>query len=152
MADLAEEISGCTGRLYDPMVNEESEGGADLEIVDETTKAPYTYMVLLATAPTNCNIQGICGAAKDTTLIWLKFTEKLSLASRQAFAIEDCRAGRSTKVERGEYPDDEIRAKNLPWVNGVLQIDFDEELAQKSIPTLIYDRQNPEAGLQRMDR
>jgi hypothetical protein len=46
IVDLAQEISGCTGRLYDSVTNEEYESTPSFEIVDKTERAPYTYLVL----------------------------------------------------------------------------------------------------------
>lgn len=152
IVDLAQEISGCTGNLYDRTVNEDYKSAASFEIVDETEKVPYTYLVLLVSAPPNCNVQGECGAAEspDSTLIWLKLTEDLSLAGKQAFAIDDCRAGRYAEITRNESSDNdyvELQAKDLPWIGDALQIEFSTE---DSIGRLIYDRRNPDAGLQRI--
>ena len=77
----------------------------------------------MVSASPNCNVQGRCGAGgSNTTLLWLKLTRDLRLAGKQAFAIDDCQAGRSARIEREEDPgsDDipdiyfEIRAKDLP--------------------------------------
>lgn len=153
VVDLAQEISGCTGRLYDRSVNEEYESAVSLEIVDETEKAPYTYLVLLTSAPPNCNVQGECGAGgPDSTLIWLKLTENLSLAGKQAFTIDDCRAGRHATITREKGSDNdyfELQAEDLPWIGDALQIEF-KETTGDSIRRLVYDRRNPDAGLQRI--
>lgn len=150
--NLARQISGCTDRTYDHTVNEEYDAGVDFEIVDEIERAPYTYLVLLASAPPNCNIQGMCGAAGlDSTLFWLKVTKDLSLAGKQALAIKDCRAGRyATNVVEtgGEEYFSWIQSKDLPWIGDVLTIEYQEE-GEDSIHRLIYDRQDPEAGFQR---
>ncbi len=128
-------------------------------MVDETEKAPYTYVVLLASAPPNCNIQGECGAGgSDTTLLWLKLSRDLKLADKQAFAIDDCRAGRSARITRetdpkGEIPDIyfEIKAKDLPWKGDVLQIDYEEKPGDAAVVRrLIYDRRDPDAGLKKV--
>lgn len=151
LIDLARDISGCTGRAYDHTVNEEYEASVGFEIVDETEKAPYTYVVLLASAPPNCNVQGQCGAGgPDTTLIWLKLTRGLSLAAKQAFAIDDCRANRYAKIAREDDSEDgyvETQAKDLTWNGDTLQIEF-EEGDETSIRRLVYDRRNPEMGFQ----
>jgi hypothetical protein len=154
VVDLAREISGCTGRRYDLTVNEEHEAGVDFEIVDETEKAAYTYLVLLASAPPNCNVQGHCGGGgSDSTLIWLKVTKDLSLAGKQAFPIDECRAGRFANVFKEEDPEDyyfgTIQAKDLPWIGDLLQIEY-QERDKDSIQRLVYDRQDPEAGLRRI--
>ncbi|HEX4961239.1 MAG TPA: hypothetical protein VF173_10410 [Thermoanaerobaculia bacterium] len=150
VVDLAQEISGCTGRTYDRTVNEEYAGGVGFEIVDETERAPYIYLVLLASAQANCNIQGRCGAAVDSTLIWLKLTRELGLAGKQAFAIADCRAERSARVEGEGDPDFLLEAKDLTWTGDVLQIRYEESAGDsETLWHLIYDRQNPDAGFQR---
>lgn len=152
--NLARQVSGCTGRTYDLTVNEEYEAGVDFEIVDEAEEVPYTYLVLLASAPPNCNVEVHCGAGgADSTLIWLKVTKDLSLAGKQAFAIDDCWAGRFAKVVTEEDPEKPyfgtIQAKDLPWAGDVLQIEYQEE-GEDSIHRLIYDRQAPDAGFRRI--
>ncbi len=148
VVDLSPEISGCTGRVYDLTVKEEWEARVGFEIVDETEKAGYTYIVLLATAPPNCNVQGHCGTAEpDSTLIWLKLAEDLSLAGTQSFAIENCRAVRFVKREDDSY--EAVQAKDLSWTNDILQVDFEEEYSEPSTWRLTYDRREPELGLQK---
>jgi hypothetical protein len=152
VVDLVQEISGCTGRIYDPTVNKEYGSGVVLEIVDETERVPYTYLVLLASAPANCNVQGMCAAAgPDSTLIWLKFAEDLSLAERQAYVIVNCGATYSSVLKALRFDEFHLRiqARDLPWIDDRLQIEF-EEGAQDSIQRLIYDRRNPDAGLQQI--
>jgi hypothetical protein len=150
VVDLVREISGCTGRTYDRTVNEEYEGGAGFEIVDETEKAPYIYLVLLASAQANCNIQGRCGAAMDSTLIWLKLTRELGLVGEQSFAVDDCKAERSARIEGEGDPDFLLKAKDLTWAGDILQIQYEESVGgSETLWRLIYDRQNPGAGFQR---
>lgn len=151
--DLGREISGCKGRLYDPMTKEESEGGVGFEVVDETEKAPYTYVVLFASANPNCNVQGECGAGgEDITLVWLKLTRDLTPAGRQTFAVADCRAGRSVKVEGKDGADLSLQAKDLLWTGDRLQIEYYEQAGSSGtmLRRLIYDRQYPDAGLQKI--
>ena len=155
--DLSREISGCEGPLYDStdngrIVQADVEGGVGLEIVDETEKAPYIYVILLASASPNCNVQGRCGAGgPDLTLLWLKLTRDLKLAGKQDFTIEDCLADRSVTLAAAQGQDQAdqppLRAKDLPWVGDKLQVDF-EEGAEAVKHRLVYDRRNPEAGLQ----
>jgi hypothetical protein len=155
--NLARDISGCPGRVYDPSTNEEFEGGASFEVVDETEKGPYTYVVLLASAAPNCNIQGECGAGgSDTTLLWLKLSRDLKLAGKQAFGIDDCRAGRSARITRetdpeGEIPETyfEIKPKDLPWNGDVLKVDYEQDQGA-TVRRLIYDRRNPDAGFKQV--
>jgi len=79
---------------------------------------PYTYVLLLASAASNCNVQGECGAdGSDSTLFWLKITRDLSLAGKQSFPISDCRAHRVavTTADPGDPNFGTIQAKDLPW-------------------------------------
>jgi hypothetical protein len=149
--DLAQEVAGCTGQLYDPTVEEKSDSDVTFEIVDEAERAPYTYVLLLASAPPNCNVQGMCGAAESaSTLIWLKLTKDLALAGKQAVVLIDCRSDRYAKIPRGDDSDPdafELLAKDLPWSGDSLQIDFDPT-AESPVRRWIYDRKKPEAGLQ----
>src|SRR5690348_7971918 len=73
VVDLAMDIAGCTAKLYDPSDNEKYDSEVRFEVVDEQEKAPYTYVLLLSSASPNCNVQGVCGAAEQSsTLVWLK--------------------------------------------------------------------------------
>jgi hypothetical protein len=151
VVDLTREISGCKGGTFDPSTQEKYPGGPTVEVVDETEKASFTYVLLLASAPPNCNVQGECGAGgEDSTLVWLKIDKELAVADRQAFAISECRAQRSAKVARATEPDDPhfgtIQAKDLPWSGDVLRIEYQE---REGAPRhLSYDRRSPNAGLQ----
>jgi len=145
------EVAGCTGKTYDLSVHEEYAGGVTVEVVDETEKGPFTYVLLLASAPPNCNIQGHCGAGgEDSTLVWLKLDKKLAVADRQAFAISECRAERTAEVPTAMEPDDPnfgtIQVKDLPWNGDVLRIEYQER--EEAPRHLIYDRRSPGAGLQ----
>lgn len=149
--NLGREISGCKGRLYDPMTQESSEAEVGFEIVDETEKPPYTYVLLLASAASNCNVQGECGAdGSDSTLFWLKITRDLSLAGKQSFPISDCRGRRVavTTADPGDPNFGTIQAKDLPWVGDVLQIEFEKgDKDEGKTQRLLYDRRDPNAGL-----
>lgn len=150
VVDLSREISGCKGATFDPSTKEKYPGGPTVEIVDETEKGPFTYVLLLASAPANCDVQGECGAGgPDATLLWLKVDRKLAVVDREAFALNDCRAQRSAKVATAEEPDDpnfgRIVAKDLPWNGDVLRIEYQERETPRH---LSYDRRAPGAGLQ----
>ncbi len=150
VVDLAREISGCKGATVDPSTQEKYPGGPTIEVVDETEQGPFTYVLVLASAPANCNVQGECGAGgPDATLVWLKVDKKLAVVDREAFALNDCRAQRSAKVTTAEEPDDpnfgRILAKDLPWNGDVLRIEYQE---RETTRHLSYDRRAPGAGLQ----
>lgn|GEM_PF-1116361 len=153
--DLGRDISGCTRRLYDPMTKEESDAGVSFEVVDETVKASNTYVLLLASASPNCNVEGRCGAGgPDSTLLWLKLTKGLKLAGKKAVVFEQCTTNRQarlpTTASKAANPDEpaEIKAKDLPWNGDVLQIEYEEGAVEPVlVRRLVYDRRNPEAGL-----
>jgi hypothetical protein len=150
--DLARDISGCTGQQYDRSVDEKYGAGASFGLVDAREKAPYVYVVLVAWAPPNCNVQGRCGAGGwDSTLIWLKLTKNLKLAGKQAFAVENCFEDRSAVNLKEDTDEDAdyfsyMKLKNLPWEGDVLRIEYRE--GEGETRWLVFDRQNPEAGLQ----
>jgi hypothetical protein len=100
--------------------------------------------VLLTSAQSNCNVQGYCGAATDSTLIWLKLGAGLKLEEKQSSVVEDCRANVCVVV-----PDD--GAKEEPAVklaSGKLTVEygntFDDEI--RTLSQLVYDRRFPERG------
>jgi hypothetical protein len=153
--DLARDISGCTGRQYDPTVHETyADTGASFGLVDAREKASFVYVVLVAWAPPNCNIQGRCGAGGwNSTLIWLKLTKNLKLAGKQAFAVDDCFEDRSTVNLKQDTDEDAeyfsyMKINNLPWEGDVLRIEYRE--GEGETRRLVFDRQNPEAGLQKI--
>lgn len=155
VVDLAMDIAGCTAKLYDPSDNEKYDSEVRFEVVDEQEKAPYTYVLLLSSASPNCNVQGVCGAAEQSsTLVWLKLDKDLKLAEKQAFAIIDCRTNQYAKIPARESSEEaalDLHAKDLPWSGDSLQLDFEmDETAEKPVRRLIYDRKKPEAGLQRI--
>jgi len=158
VVDLGRDISGCKGTLYDPTVNEEYEdiSGASYGLVDETEKASYTYVVLLAWAPPNCNTQGHCGAGGwDATLIWLKLSQDLKLEDKQALVLDDCREDRAAVEMLEHEPASEeeegfeyLQAKDLPWDGNVLRVAY--QVGDEKVQRFIYDRRNPDAGFQKV--
>lgn len=147
--NLGPDISGCKSRLYDPMEHVSSDADVRFETVDETRQGAYTYLVLLAGAPPNCNVQGMCGAGEESlTLIWLKLDKDLKLAGKQAFAVDECPVQRLIRIEGKDVlgPDlVEIKARDLPWTGDVLKVEYEEDEG-KTVRRLIYDRRNPDAG------
>ena len=157
VVDLGRDISGCKGTLYDLTVHEEYEdmSGASYGLVDETERAPYTYVVLLAWAPPNCNIEGHCGSGGwDSTLVWLKLSPDLKLAGKQVLVLDDCRGDRSAveMLEPGEQSEEEegfeyLKVKDLPWDGDVLRVAYQNR--DEKVQRFIYDRRNPDAGFQK---
>jgi hypothetical protein len=159
--DLRRDISGCTGTVYDRTVNEEYKdlSGASYGLVDETEKAPYIYVVLIAWAPPNCNVEGHCGAGGwDSTLVWLKLSRDLRLAGKQTLILDDCLADRSaveTLADQGEPSEEEeeerfeyLKAKDLPWEGDVLRVAY--QVGDEKAQRFLYDRRNPDAGFQKV--
>jgi hypothetical protein len=154
--DLTQDISGCTGASYDGEINKVYDSADDFEIVDETEKESFTYLLLLASAPPNCNVQGQCGAADpDATLVWLKLAADLSLAGKQTYVLRACRADTSIVIPEEKQEDYNFRnllAKDLTWAGDVLQVEIEtlefKNEFEKSYERLTYDRRNPDAGLQ----
>ncbi len=147
--NLGTDIAGCKSHLYDPMEHVSSDADVRFETVDETRQGAYTYLVLLAGAPPNCNVQGMCGAGEESlTLIWLKLDKDLKLAGKQAFAVDECPVQRLIRIEGKDVlgPDlVEIKAGDLSWTGDVLNVDYEEHEGE-TVRRLIYDRRNPDAG------
>lgn len=143
---LAEDISGCTGELWDHSTEERFDASPELEVLDEVEAGGFGYLVLMATAQSNCSIQGMCGAATDATLIWLKLSKALDLVDKQTFVLEDCREGRGAKVDLADG--DFLKAKDLPWRGSRLEVAFIEYLTPTEAEgQLTYDRSHPDLGL-----
>ncbi|HLX09206.1 MAG TPA: hypothetical protein VKY89_15240 [Thermoanaerobaculia bacterium] len=151
--DLGPDFAGCKGEMYDPMEKQRWQAAVSIEVVDETASPPFDYLVLLAQAAANCNIQGACGASRgESTLIWLKLTRDLALAGKQAILFDSCDVGRWALIEGGEGgagTEEGFSAKDLRWTGGVLQIDVETDIDDppKKNWRLTYDRRQPEAGL-----
>ena len=148
--NLHPDIGGCVGYLYDPLEHEKlGRVGVTFDLVDDTERASYTYLVLLASSWPNCNVQGRCGApgGEDSSLIWLKLNSDLTLAAKQVLALDDCDSGKSVQIT-GTGPERRLMAKDLPWTGELLQIDY-EVVAGSSDRDwrLIYDRSKPDAGI-----
>lgn len=92
--DLSRQLSGCTAGTYDGSdpKSRPSGGEAQTRVIDLVQKGGFWYLTFQATLESNCNVQGECGAATDTTLVWLKLTPALRVAAKQAEVVENCRA------------------------------------------------------------
>jgi len=148
--NLHPDIGGCVGYLYDPLEHKRLDRvGVTFDLVDDTERAPHTYLILLASSWPNCNVQGRCGApgGEDSSLIWLKLNSDLTLAAKQVLALDDCESARSVQLA-GTGPEGRLMAKDLPWSGELLQIDY-QVLSDSSGRDwrLIYDRSNPDAGI-----
>src|SRR5215813_8195868 len=71
LVNLTDDISGCLD-LFAPILSQRRIIlPLGIKIIDKVRKDDKYYLVLLAEAQSNCNVQGYCGAASDHTLIWL---------------------------------------------------------------------------------
>jgi hypothetical protein len=143
VVDLEKDISGCFD-LYDPTDRKfRVKDSAGITVIDIVSKDAKHYIVLLADAESNCNVQGHCGAARDYTLIWLKLDDHLKLEDKRAAVIEDCRS--SIFVIEPDYPREPDKDLELKLVDGKLNLkygDISKDSADSS--RLIYDRNAPE--------
>lgn len=91
LINLTDDISGCLD-LFDPHSPKYRwKLSLGIKVIDRVSKDDNRYLVLLAEAQSNCNVQGYCGAATDHTLIWLKLGAGLKLEEKQSAVIEDCK-------------------------------------------------------------
>lgn len=145
VVDLEKDISGCFD-LYDPTDRKfRLKDNAAIKVIDRVSQEAKYYIVLLADAESNCNIQGNCGAARDYTLIWLQLNDRLKLEDKRVAVIEDCRA--QIELIEPDYsrgPDTEPPVK---LVDGKLNLKYGNISDDKEDRSrLIYDRHAPEKG------
>lgn len=142
---LERDISGCL-HLYDHLAPKwHSNVSAKIKVIDKVSKDSKYYVVLFASAPSNCNVQGHCGAGgEDYTVIWLKLDTRLRLEDKKRAVIEDCQSNISTK--RGDTDTEEPAVK---LVDGKLAVEYGDEFGdpkKRTVSHLIYDRNFPEKG------
>jgi hypothetical protein len=144
LVNLTDDVSGCL-ELFDPTISRRiTRQPLRIKVIDRVSKDDKRYLVLLAEAQSNCNVQGRCGAATDYTLIWLKLGAGLKLEEKKSAVIVDCRM--DIDMIDPEYGrQDELIIK---LVRGRLAIEygntFDDNV--RTLSQLVYDRKNPERG------
>jgi len=143
LIDLTKDISGCLDLFSYPSKRVVKQP-LGIKVIDRVSKDDQHYLVLLAEAQSNCNIQGHCGAASDYTLIWLKLDANLKLEEKKAVAVQECRSG--ITVIDPEYV--EMEAPAIKLVRGIMKIEYGNKLDDDTRTTsqLIYDRKAPELG------
>jgi hypothetical protein len=123
--NLRDQLSGCWSGTYDGSdPNSRPSGGeAQTRVIDLVRKSGAWYLTFQATLQGGCNVQGMCGAGTDTTLIWLKLTPALKMVGRQAEVIEDCAGNVSidhyTGMKAGQTEPSETR---LELQGGLLEV------------------------------
>jgi hypothetical protein len=144
LVNLTGDISGCLD-LFDPILPQRRiNRPLGIKVIDRVSKGAKRYLVLLAEAQSNCNVQGYCGAASDHTLIWLKLAAGLKLEEKQSAVIEDCKSN----IYVADTAYDRLDKLVIKLVRGRLAIEYgntiDDEV--RTLSQLVYDRKFPERG------
>lgn len=117
-------------------------------LIDSVKKDKKIYLLLQVAAQGNCNVQGMCGAAENTTIVWLKLNQNLQLIDKKAFVWEDC-VGQINPVTSNVNSEGPGRNK-LRLKNGKLTLKSDQNLYSEtedySVSTLTYDHNSAEKG------
>jgi hypothetical protein len=140
--DLSKDVSGCI-TVYD---RSDPKAGkidtTDISLFDTVVKGGKTYVVLLAEINSGCNITGECGAATDTTLVWLKLNSALKVEAKKAVVLQSCFWGDINLTEESG----DIKLKG-----GKLSLQIETNLYKKdleySVSAVTYDHAAPEKGL-----
>lgn len=139
--DLSKDVSGCI-TVYDRSDPKVKMDTTNISLFDSVVKSGKTYVVLLAEINSGCNITGECGAATDTTLVWLKLNSALKVESKKAVVVQSCFWGDINLTEESG----DIKLKG-----GKLSIQTETNLYKKdleySVSDVSYDRAEPEKGL-----
>lgn len=68
--NLRDQLSGCRSGTYDGTdPDSRPSGEARTRVIDLVNKNGAWYLTFQATLQGNCNVQGMCGAGTDTTLV-----------------------------------------------------------------------------------
>jgi len=144
LIDLTDDVSGCLD-LFDPHTPKwRLKQPLGIKVIDRVRKDDKYYLVLLTSAQSNCNVQGYCGAATDSTLIWLKLGAGLKLEEKQSAVIVGCR----TNIDVADPQYSRQYELVIKLVRGRLAIEygntFDDDV--RTLSQLVYDRRLPEQG------
>lgn len=139
--DLSKDVSGCI-TVYDRSDPKVKMDTTNISLFDSVVKGGKTYVVLLAEINSGCNITGECGAATDTTLVWLKLNSALKVESKKAVVVQSCFWGDINLTEE---------SGDIKLNGGKLSIQTETNLYKKdleySVSTITYDRASPEKGI-----
>jgi len=151
--DLSNDVSGCLDLIAPAFTRRIMKESLGIKVIDIVKKDDRLYLLLLAIAESNCNVQGYCGAARDQTLILLKLGAGLKLEEKKSVILGDCKANIEIIEPEVDYNFMGDPVVNLVFVDGKLTIvydkivygpDGDEEAHTSS--RLVYDRNFPEQG------
>ena len=143
--DFEEDISGCMD-TYDPATGETDEVPAEIRVAHSAFRKGKYYLLLIASATANCNIQGLCGAGKDHTALWVKLDRDLRLEDKKAAVIGACQAGITIF---DPYLDATGDIPSMKAEDGMLVIDFGNTRGNEEEDIyyrLSYDTSHPERG------
>lgn len=146
--DLRPALGGCWASRYDGMTGERLGGDVSARVLDLRHKAGFWYLVMQVNTGSNCNIQGQCGAAQNSDVLWLKLSSSLRLAARQGVPVVSCQT--DTELTRFRGRTAEGQAPTLDLAGGILDLAYRSQdfIAGTSVTrTLRYDRRTPERGL-----
>jgi hypothetical protein len=144
LVDLTDDVSGCLD-LFDPHTPKlRMKQPLGIKVIDRVRKDDKYYLALLTSAQSNCNVQGHCGAATDSTLIWLKLGAGLKLEEKQSAVIVGCRAG----IDVADPPYGRQYELVIKLVRGRLSIEYGNTFNDdvRTLSQLVYDRKFPERG------
>jgi hypothetical protein len=144
LVDLTDDVSGCLD-LFDPHTPKlKMKQPLGIKVIDRVRKDDKYYLVLQTIAQSNCNVQGHCGAATDSTLIWLKLGVDLKLEEKQSAVIVGCRAG----IDVADPPYGRQYELVIKLVRGKLTIEYGKTFNDdvRTLSQLVYDREFPERG------
>lgn len=140
--DLSKDVSGCIVVYDSSDPKARKVDTTDISLFDSVVKGGKTYVVLQAEINSGCNVNGECGAATDTTLVWLKLNNRLQVESKKAVVVQSCFWGDINLTEESG----DIKLKG-----GKLSIQVETNLyktdLEYSVSTIDYDRATPEKGL-----
>jgi hypothetical protein len=144
LVDSTDDVSGCLD-LFDPHTPKwRLKQPLGIKVIERVRKDDKYYLVLLTSAQSNCNVQGHCGAATDSTLIWLKLGAGLKLEEKQSAVIVGC----MTNIDVVDPQYDSRDKLVIKSVRGRLAIEygntFDDDV--RTLSQLVYDRKFPEQG------
>jgi len=144
LVDLTDDVSGCLD-LFDPHTPKwRLKQPLGIKVIDRVRKDDKYYLVLLTIAQSNCNVQGHCGAATDSTLIWLKLGAGLKFEEKQSAVIVGCR----TNIDIADPQYDRRDELVIKLASGKLTIEygntFDDDV--RTLSQLVYDIRLPEQG------
>jgi hypothetical protein len=139
--DLSKDVSGCI-TVYDRSDPKVKMDTTNISLFDTVVKGGKTYVVLVAEINSGCNITGECGAATDTTLVWLRLNNRLKVESKKAVVVQSCFWGDINLTEESG----DIKLKG-----GKLSLQIETNLyktdLEYSVSTITYDRAEPEKGI-----